>query len=101
MAIGYKSKYAEPKPTKDVETVEERFSMPNLTIVQMIFVALIIFVMFTLRKQKNVRNPLFVIFIMSIGLLHWYDHLYRIKRGPERLFFLPQVKEGYKCCGGM
>jgi hypothetical protein len=37
---------------------------------------------------------------LTIGMLHMYDHLYRVKRGPERLFFLPQAKkEEYGCMG--
>jgi hypothetical protein len=32
---------------------------------------------------------------LAIGLLHVYDHMYRVKRGPEHLFFLPRA-EGYK-----
>jgi len=37
---------------------------------------------------------------LTVGLLHMYDHLYRVQRGPEKLFFLPQAKkEGYSCCG--
>ena len=33
---------------------------------------------------------------LTVALLHVYDHMYRVKRGPERLFFLPQ-KEAYGC----
>ena len=98
---GYpKSMYAEPKPTEEVATTESRFSMPalpQLTIVQMVLVAIIAAYAFTARKMNGV---VVATLALTVGLLHMYDHLYRIKRGPERLFFLPQAKkEEYTCCG--
>jgi|TARA_B100001559_G_C16411730_1_gene580698 hypothetical protein len=98
---GYpKSMYAEPKPTEEVATTKSRFSMPalpQLTIIQMVLVALIAGYAFTSRKMNGV---VVASLALTVGLLHMYDHLYRIKRGPEKLFFLPQAKkEGYSCCG--
>jgi len=98
---GYpKSMYAEPQPTEEVATTESRFSMPKmpqLTIVQILLVAIIAAYAFTARKMNGV---VVATLALTVGLLHMYDHLYRVKRGPERLFFLPQAKkEGYTCCG--
>src|SRR5210317_1545896 len=100
MPVGYTSKYAEPEPTPEVKTTESRFKMPavpQLTIVQMILVALIAAYAFVSRKVNGV---VIATLALTIGLLHMYDHLYRVKRGPERLFFLPQAKkEEYGCMG--
>jgi hypothetical protein len=98
---GYpKSMYAEPQPTEEVATTKSRFSMPKmpqLTIVQILLVAIIAAYAFTARKMNGV---VVATLALTVGLLHIYDHLYRVKRGPERLFFLPQAKkEEYTCCG--
>ena len=95
---GYpKSMYVEPAPTAEVKTVEHRFAMPalpQLTIVQIILVAVIAIYAWVSRKMNGM---VVATLALTIGLLHMYDHLYRVKRGPERLFFLPQAKkeEGY------
>ncbi len=95
-----RSMYAEPQPTEEVATTESRFSMPKmpqLTIVQILLVAMIAAYAFTARKMNGV---VVATLALTVGLLHMYDHLYRVKRGPERLFFLPQAKkEEYTCCG--
>jgi L-asparagine transporter-like permease len=94
----YKSGYATPEPAEEVKTVEHRFKMPALpalTIVQFILLAFIVYHAWTTRKMKN---PVLGTAIVAYALLHLYDHLYRVKRGPEHLFFLPK-KEAYKCCG--
>lgn len=98
---GYpKSMYVEPAPTAEVKTVESRFKMPaipQLTIVQIILVATIAIYAWTSRKMNGM---VVATIALTIGLLHMYDHLYRVKRGPERLFFLPQAKkEEYGCMG--
>ena len=98
---GYpKSMYVEPAPTAEVKTVESRFktpAIPQLTIVQMILVATIAIYAWTSRKMNGM---VVATIALTIGLLHMYDHLYRVKRGPERLFFLPQAKkEEYGCMG--
>ena len=90
------SKYAEPKPTEEVATTESRFSMPalpQLTIVQMVLVGLIAAYAFTARKMNGV---VVASLALTVGLLHMYDHLYRVQRGPEHLFFLPKT-EKYGC----
>ena len=98
---GYpKSMYAEPQPTEEVATTKSRFSMPKtpqLTIVQILLVAIIAAYAFAARKMNGV---VVATLALTVGLLHMYDHLYRVKRGPEKLFFLPQAKkEEYTCCG--
>ena len=93
---GYGGKRMEmdtPEPTEEVNTVEKRFVMPKLTIVQMVLVAVIAVYAFTARK----RNGVVVASLgLTVGLLHFYDHFYRVKRGSEQLFFLPK-KEKYGC----
>jgi hypothetical protein len=93
---GYGGKRMEmytPEPTEEVNTVEKRFVMPKLTIVQMVLVAAIAVYAFTARKNKGMVVGAIA---LSISLLHFYDHLYRVKRGSEQLFFLPK-KEKYGC----
>ena len=90
---GYTEEKLEPEPTKEVKDVSVRFRMPNLTIVQMVIVAIIIGYAWTARKMKGVVVSSLA---LSIGLLHMYDHLSRVKRGGEHLFFLPK-KEAYGC----
>jgi len=92
--------YAEPQPTEEVATTKSRFSMPalpQLTIVQILLVAIIAAYAFAARKMNGV---VVATLALTVGLLHMYDHLYRVKRGPEKLFFLPHAKkEKYTCCG--
>ena len=88
-------KYA-PEPTNEVQDVEQRFVMPalpKLSLVQLTILAMILVYAWSVRKMnKAVVSTM----ALSIGLLHMYDHMYRVKRGDERLFFLPQAKkEGY------
>jgi hypothetical protein len=93
---GKRSMYVAPEPTVEVDTVEKRFAMPGmpaLTIAQMVLVAVIVAYAWTSRKMNGVVISTIA---LTIGLLHVYDHMYRVKRGPERLFFLPQ-KEAYGC----
>jgi hypothetical protein len=89
---GKKSMYATPDPTESVDTLEKRFAMPNITIVQLVMLVGLIAYAWTSRKMNGVVVSSVV---FAVGILHLYDHLYRVKRGPEQLFFLPQ-KEGYK-----
>jgi ethanolamine ammonia-lyase large subunit len=89
---GKKSMYASPEPTEKVDTIEKRFAMPKVTIVQMVILVAILAYAWTARKMNGVVVSSLVFFV---GVLHLYDHLYRVKRGPEHLFFLPK-KEGYK-----
>lgn len=82
-----------PEPTEEVKTVKQRFSMPTVTVVQIVLVALIIAYAWMARKTSGLVVSTLGI---TIVLLHIYDHLYRVQRGPEHLFFLPK-KEGYGC----
>jgi hypothetical protein len=98
---GYGGKRMEkytPEPTDDVKTVEHRFVMPKLppiTLVQFVLVGLVLAHYWMNRKVNKAGVGAAM---LAIGLLHMYDHLYRVKRGDERLFFFPEAKkEGY--CG--
>jgi hypothetical protein len=88
-----------PEPTPEVETVEKRFTMPKMpkmpkvTLVQIALIALTILYVFFTRKMNNMVVGTVA---LVVGLLHMYDHLYRVKRGPEHLFFLSK-KEKYGC----
>jgi hypothetical protein len=88
-----------PEPTTEVETVEKRFTMPKMpkmpkvTLVQIVLIALTILYVFFTRKMNNMVVGTVA---LVVGLLHMYDHLYRVKRGPEHLFFLSK-KEKYGC----
>ena len=90
-------KYA-PETTEEVDTVEKRFKMPalpKLTIVQLTLIAIVLAYAWSARKMNGVVISTILI---ASALLHIYDHLYRVKRGDERLFFFPEAKkEGY--CG--
>jgi hypothetical protein len=90
---GEPSKYATPEPTEEVKTLKKRFTMPTVTIVQIMLIALIAAYAWTARKMNGVVVSSIA---LTVALLHVYDHMYRVKRGPERLFFLPQ-KEAYGC----
>jgi hypothetical protein len=88
-------KYA-PEPTNEVQDVEQRFVMPalpKLSLVQLTILAMILYYAWSVRKMnKAVVSTA----MLAIGLLHMYDHMYRVKRGDERLFFFPEAKkEGY------
>ena len=87
-------KYA-PEPTEEAPELEQRFVMPRVTLVQLTIGAMIAYYAFTVRKMNK---ALVSTAALAIGLLHMYDHMYRVKRGDERLFFFPEAKkEGY--CG--
>ena len=90
-------KYA-PETTNEVDTVEKRFKMPalpKLTIVQLTLIAVVLAYAWSARKMNGVVISTILI---ASALLHIYDHMYRVKRGEERLFFFPEAKkEGY--CG--
>jgi hypothetical protein len=82
-----------PEPTDEVKEVEERFVMPKLTLVQLTILAMILYYAWSVRKMNR---AVVSTAMLAIGLLHMYDHLYRVKRGDERLFFFPEAKkEGY------
>ena len=88
-------KYA-PETTNEVDTVEKRFKMPalpKLTLVQLTLIAIVLVYAWTARKVNKAGVGAAM---LALGLLHMYDHMYRLKRGEERLFFFPEAKkEGY------
>ena len=85
-------KYA-PEPTEEVETIEKRFVMPKVTIVQIVLLLIIIAYVWSARKMNGVVVGALA---LTIALLRMYDHLYLIRRGPERSLFFPK-KEKYGC----
>jgi hypothetical protein len=94
------SMYA-PAPTTETKEMKDRFTMPaipQMTIVQMIIAAVIVAYAFMARKVKGVVVGSLA---LTIALLHMYDHLYRVERGPEKLFLFPgaEKKEHY-CASG-
>ena len=90
-------KYA-PEPTEEAPELEQRFvipMLPKLTLVQLSILAMILYYAWSVRKMNKAVVSTAA---LAIGLLHMYDHMYRVKRGDERLFFFPEAKkEGY--CG--
>ena len=93
---GKKMEMYAPAPVEEVKTVEKRFVMPKLpalTIVQIMLVATIVAYAWSARKMNGVVVSTLA---LTVALLHVYDHMYRVKRGPEQLFFLPK-KEAYGC----
>ena len=90
---GKRSMYAAPEPTVEISTVQKRFVMPTLSVVQILIIATIAIYAYSARKNKGVVISSLV---LTAGILHIYDHLYRVKRGSEQLFFLPK-KEAYAC----
>ena len=63
-----------------------------LTTVQLVIVAFILAYAWSVRKMNRAA---ITVAMAAIALLHVYDHLYRIKRGEERLFFLPGNRTEY------
>ena len=97
---GKRAEMYAPAPTAETKDIKDRFTMPaipQLTIVQMIIAAVIVAYAFMARKVKGV---VVATLALTIGLLHMYDHLYRVQRGPEKLFLLPGDKTENYCAGG-
>jgi len=99
---GYKQEsmvIANPEPTPETKTLADRFKMPNfptVTIVQFVLIALIGLYGFSVRKMNR---PVLLTMVAGVAVLHAYDHMYRVKRGPERDIFPSSKTEEY-CCGG-
>lgn len=85
-------KYA-PEPTEEVETIEKRFVMPKVTIVQIVLILIILSYVWFARKMNGVVVGTLV---LTVALFHMYDHLFLVRRGPERSLILPK-KEKYGC----
>ena len=92
---GAKMERFTPEPTQETLQLEQRFVAPKMTFVQLSILAMIVYYAWSVRKMnKAVLSTA----ALAIGLLHMYDHMYRVKRGDEQLFFIPSdKKEGY--CG--
>ena len=88
---GKRSMYAAPKPSELVKTVEKRFVMPKVTLVQVILVPVIIAYAWSAR---NMNDAVVGTLALAVALLHVYDHLYLVKRGPER--YLIRKPERYQ-----
>ena len=88
-----KSMYVAPEPTSDVDTVEKRFVMPNVSLIQIVLIVMVLMYAYSARKMNGVVVGTTA---LAIALLHFYDHMYRVKRGPEYPFFFPK-KEKYGC----
>lgn len=58
--------------------------IPNLTVVQMVILAIIVIHVITARKTNRVVVSTLA---LSIVLFHAYDHLFLVKRGEERQIF--------------
>ena len=85
-----------PEPTPETKTLADRFEMPSLptfTLVQYGMIGLVALYGMSVRKMNR---PVLLTMVTGIALLHMYDHMYRVKRGPEHLFLLPK-KEEYGC----
>lgn len=98
---GKRSEMYAPTPTTETKDIKDRFTMPaipQLTIVQMIIAGVIVAYAFLARKVKGV---VVATLALTIGLLHMYDHLYRVKRGPEKLLLFSGEgnKENYCATG--
>tara|TARA_R110001606_G_scaffold207429_1_gene355094 strand:+ start:1174 stop:1512 length:339 start_codon:yes stop_codon:yes gene_type:complete len=79
---GKMEKYS-PKPIEKVKTVEKRFVMPKVTIIQILLIAVIVAYAWSARKMNGaVVGGL----ALTVALLHMYDHMFLIKRGPEKSF---------------
>ena len=84
-----------PEPTKETPELEQRFVMPKVTLVQLTILGMILYYAYSVRKMNKAVVSTAA---LAIGLLHMYYHMYRVKRGDERLLFFPEAKkEGY--CG--
>ena len=93
---GKRSMYAAPEPTEEVDTVEKRFAMPKMPALTWVQIALILIIAIYVYGARKMNGVVVSSLALAVGLLHIYDHFYRVKRGPERLFFLPK-KEEYGC----
>jgi len=90
-------KYA-PAPTEDVKTIEKRFVFPKVTVVQIILILIILAYVYKARKMNGMVVGALT---LTIALLHVYDHLFLVKRGPERSIKFPINNERYEMASNM
>jgi len=93
---GEPSMYATPEPTEEVNTLNKRFTMPTMPAVTLIQVSIVVMILIYAYFARKMNGAVVGTLALTVGLLHVYDHMYRVKRGPEHLFFLPK-KEAYGC----
>lgn len=90
-------KYA-PEPTEEVKTIEQRFKLPLLPAMTLVQLTILVTILAYAWSVRKMNKALVSTAMLAVAILHVYDHLYRVKRGDERLFFFPEAKkEGY--CG--
>ena len=89
--------YATPGPTKNVKTLDTRFNMPTLTIIQGI---IIVFIAMYAWMAREMNGAVIGTMVLTVAILHLYDHLFLVKRGSEKRMFFPR-KESYGCKGCM
>ena len=70
-----------PTPNDMFKTIEKRFVTPKITLVQITLILVLIAYIYTAR---NMNGVVVGSVMFAIALLHAYDHLYLVKRGPER-----------------
>lgn len=68
------------------------------SVVQMTLIVFLLAYAWTVRKMN--RAAISVV-AAAIALLHMYDHMYRVKRGEERLFLLPEEERTENYFTGM
>ena len=88
---GKRNEMYAPEPTETVKTVEKRFVMPKITLIQIILIGVVVAYAYTARKMNGMVVGSIA---LTIALLHMYDHLFLIKRGSEKSIFMPS-KETY------
>ena len=87
---GGKMEQYSPKPLELTKTVEKRFVMPKVTLIQIIIVAILMAYVWSARKMNGaVVGGL----ALTVALLHMYDHMFLIKRGPEKALFSPKSEK--------
>ena len=86
---GKMEKYS-PKPLDKVKTVEKRFVMPKVTLIQILLIAVIVIYAF---KARNMNGAVVGGLALTVALLHMYDHMFLIKRGPEKSFLSPKSEK--------
>jgi flagellar biogenesis protein FliO len=72
-----------PDPTTEVKTVKSRFVVPKITFTQSVILVLILAYAWSVRKMNK---AVISTGVLSIAVLHAYDHMYRLKREDERFF---------------
>ncbi len=71
--------YASADPTEEVPTLDTRFTM--VSPIQILLILSIIAYAWNVRKMNA---PVIMTLAVALGLLHTYEHMYRIDRSPEK-----------------